>query len=150
MVQDDLQEAHLRSSSEIPLARDIFRFERAATPTPRDAVAAVDAPIARACVDSESFLAFSLIRRCFSSSLAKIGTRSSGTLRHTTPSLARASEIEKERLRPSLPPFDIHGQCSPPKKPSLPQQCCTDMTSLCDSVRLRTVLASHFGRDRTL
>ena len=46
--------------------------------TPRDAVAGVDAPIARASVLSASFLAFSLIAFCFSSSLARMGTRSSG------------------------------------------------------------------------
>ena len=38
----------------------------------------VRGPIARACDDSASLLDFSLISRCFSSSLARIGTRSSG------------------------------------------------------------------------
>lgn len=46
--------------------------------TPRDAVAGVEAPMALASLDSASFLAFSLIAFCFSSSLARIGTRSSG------------------------------------------------------------------------
>jgi len=49
-----------------------------ATATPREAVAGVEAPIARAVVDVASCRAFSLICRCFSSSLVRIGTRSSG------------------------------------------------------------------------
>jgi len=48
------------------------------TATPREAVAGVEAPIARADDDVASCKAFSLINRCLSSSLARIGTRSSG------------------------------------------------------------------------
>jgi hypothetical protein len=42
------------------------------------ALSAAVAPIARACVDAASFVDFSMIARCFSSSLARIFTRSSG------------------------------------------------------------------------
>lgn len=49
-----------------------------ATATPREAVVGLEAPIARAWDDAASLLAFSLIARCFSSSFARIGTRSSG------------------------------------------------------------------------
>lgn len=41
-------------------------------------LAVADGPMLRACVDAASLLAFSRIARCFSSSLAKIGTKSSG------------------------------------------------------------------------
>ena len=47
-------------------------------PTPLDAVTALEAPIVRAEDDSESLLAFSLMARCFSSSFARMETRSSG------------------------------------------------------------------------
>lgn len=43
-----------------------------------DALSVAEVLIARACEDSASFVDFSLIWRCFSSSLARIGTRSSG------------------------------------------------------------------------
>jgi len=42
------------------------------------ALSAAVAPIARACVDEASLVDFSIIARCFSSSLARIFTRSSG------------------------------------------------------------------------
>lgn len=42
------------------------------------ALSAAVAPIARACADPASFVDFSMIARCFSSSLARILTRSSG------------------------------------------------------------------------
>lgn len=42
------------------------------------ALSAAVAPIARACADPASLLDFSMIARCFSSSLARILTRSSG------------------------------------------------------------------------
>jgi hypothetical protein len=45
---------------------------------PREALAAVAAPMLRACADEASLLALSRMARCFSSSLARIGTRSSG------------------------------------------------------------------------
>lgn len=54
----------------------------AGDPSARDAegetVRVAEVLIARACEDSASFVDFSLIWRCFSSSLARIGTRSSG------------------------------------------------------------------------
>lgn len=50
----------------------------AATWVPREALAGVVAPMARAWVDAASLLAFSRMARCFSSSLAKMGTKSSG------------------------------------------------------------------------
>ena len=46
--------------------------------TPLEAVAGVDAPMTLACAEAASLEAFSLIAFCLSSSLAKIGTRSSG------------------------------------------------------------------------
>jgi hypothetical protein len=42
------------------------------------ALSAAVAPIARACADPASLVDFSMIARCFSSSLARILTRSSG------------------------------------------------------------------------
>lgn len=42
------------------------------------ALSAAVAPIARACVDEASFVDFSMMARCLSSSLARILTRSSG------------------------------------------------------------------------
>lgn len=42
------------------------------------ALSAAVAPIARACADPASLIDFSLMARCFSSSLARICTRSSG------------------------------------------------------------------------
>ena len=54
----------------------------AGDPSARDAegdtVRVAEVLIARACEDSASFVDFSLIWRCFSSSLARMGTRSSG------------------------------------------------------------------------
>ena len=54
----------------------------AGDPSARDAegdtVRVAEVLIARACEDSASFVDFSLIWRCFSSSLARIGTKSSG------------------------------------------------------------------------
>ena len=46
--------------------------------TEGETVRVAEVLIARACADSASFVDFSLIWRCFSSSLAKMGTRSSG------------------------------------------------------------------------
>lgn len=46
--------------------------------TPLDACVGFDGPMARASFASASVLAFSLIKRCFSSSLVKMGTKSSG------------------------------------------------------------------------
>jgi hypothetical protein len=45
---------------------------------PREALAAVAAPMLRACEDEASLLALSRMAFCFSSSLARIGTKSSG------------------------------------------------------------------------
>jgi len=53
-------------------------FLAPATGKPREEVVGLEAPMARAWDDAASLLAFSLIARCFSSSFARIGTRSSG------------------------------------------------------------------------
>ena len=53
-------------------------FLAPATGKPRDAVVGLEAPMARAWEEAASLLAFSIIARCFSSSFARIGTRSSG------------------------------------------------------------------------
>ena len=50
----------------------------AATWVPRAAFAGLVAPMVRACADVASWVDFSRMARCLSSSLAKIGTRSSG------------------------------------------------------------------------
>lgn len=48
------------------------------TCVPREALTAVAAPMLRACDDAASLLALSRIARCFSSSFARMGTKSSG------------------------------------------------------------------------
>ena len=53
-------------------------FLAPATGKPREAVVGLEAPMARAWDEAASLLALSLIACCFSSSFARIGTRSSG------------------------------------------------------------------------
>ena len=75
-----LPEAAAAAAALAPAAVDAIRFtlRLGAGAPPAAAATVLDTPIARAWCDSASLTDFSLILRCFSSSLARIGTRSSG------------------------------------------------------------------------